>query len=73
MSTNKTIWEERVIKIPFGDVTEDAKHLGLILINTKNKIGFYLKLFQRIQTQNDSYINSKIQVWKGYGEISVGY
>ena len=35
MKTNKTIWEGRVIKIPFSDLPEDAKHLKLIWINTK--------------------------------------
>ena len=33
VNTNKTIWEGRVIKIPFSDVLEDAKHLKLIWIN----------------------------------------
>ena len=37
MNTNKTIWEGRVIKIPFSDVPEDAKHLKLIWINTKKE------------------------------------
>ena len=30
LNNNKTIWEGRVIKIPFSDVPEDAKHLKLI-------------------------------------------
>ena len=37
MNTNKNIWEVRVIKIPFSDVPEDAKHLKLIWINTKKE------------------------------------
>ena len=37
MNTNKTIWEVRVVKIPFSDVPEDAKHLKLIWINTKKE------------------------------------
>ena len=40
VNTNKTIWEGRVIKIPFGEMSEDAKHLKLIWINTKRKKGF---------------------------------
>ena len=39
----------------------------------KMKIGFLFKKIQRIQTQKDSYIKSKIQVLRGYGEISVVY
>ena len=35
VDSNKTIWEGRVLKIPFSDVPEDAKHLKLIWINTK--------------------------------------
>ena len=37
MNTNETIWEGRVIKIPFSDVPEDAKHLKLIWINKKRE------------------------------------
>ena len=33
VNTNKTILEGRVIKIPFSEVPEDAKHLKLIWIN----------------------------------------
>ena len=40
VNTNKTIWEGRVIKIPFSKMSEDAKHLKLIWINTKRKKGF---------------------------------
>ena len=36
VKTNKTIWQGRVITIPFSDFPEDAKHLKLIWINTKN-------------------------------------
>ena len=73
VNTNKTIWVGRVIKILFVYFLEDSKHLKLIWINKKGKIGFYWNFFQRIQTQKDSYINSEIQGWRGYGEISVGY
>ena len=37
VNTNKTIWEGRVIKIPFSEKSEDAKHLKLICINTKKE------------------------------------
>ena len=37
MNTNKTIWEGRVIKIPFSEKSEDAKHLKLIWINKKKE------------------------------------
>ena len=40
VNTNKTIWEGGVIKIPFSEVPEEAKHLKLIWINTKRKKGF---------------------------------
>ena len=35
VNTNKTIWEGRVIKIPFSVKSKDAKHLKLIRINKK--------------------------------------
>ena len=44
VKTNKTIWEGRVIKIPFSYLPEDAKHLKLIWINTKRKIDFLLEI-----------------------------
>ena len=37
VNTNKTIWEGRVIKTPFSEMSEDAKHLKLIWINTKKE------------------------------------
>ena len=37
VNTYKTIWEGRVIKIPFSEMSEDAKHLKLIWINTKKE------------------------------------
>ena len=37
VNTKKTIWEGRVIKIPFSEKAEDAKHLKLIWINTKKE------------------------------------
>ena len=37
VNTNKTIWEGWVIKIPFSEKSEDAKHLKLIWINTKKE------------------------------------
>ena len=37
VNTKKTIWEGRVIKIPFSENSEDAKHLKLIWINTKKE------------------------------------
>ena len=43
VNTNKTILEGRVIKIPFSDVLEDAKHLKLIWINTKKEDRFFIK------------------------------
>ena len=39
----------------------------------KGRWGFDYKLFQRIRTKNDSYINSEIQGLRGYREISVRY
>ena len=33
VNTKKSIWEGRVIKIPFSEKSEDAKHLKLIWIN----------------------------------------
>ena len=40
VNTNKTIWEGRVVKIPFSEMSEYAKYLKLIWINTKRKKGF---------------------------------
>ena len=40
VNTKKTIWEGRVIKIPFSEKSEYAKHLKLIWINKKMKKGF---------------------------------
>ena len=37
VNTNKTIWEGRVIKTPFSEMSEDAKHLKLIWINTEKE------------------------------------
>ena len=37
VNTKKTIWEGRVIKIPFSEKSEDSKHLKLIWINTKKE------------------------------------
>ena len=37
MKTNKTIWEGRVIRIPFSDFPVDAKHSKLLWINTKKE------------------------------------
>ena len=37
VNTEKTIWEGRVIKIPFSEKLEDAKNLKLIWINTKKE------------------------------------
>ena len=37
VNTKKTIWEGRVIKIPFSKKSEYAKHLKLIWINTKKE------------------------------------
>ena len=37
VNTKRTIWEGRVIKISFSEKSEDAKHLKLIWINTKNE------------------------------------
>ena len=37
VNTKKTIWEGRVITIPFCEKSEDAKHLKLIWINTKKE------------------------------------
>ena len=37
VNTNKTICEGRVIKTPFSDLPEDAKHLKLIWINKKKE------------------------------------
>ena len=46
MNTNKTIWEGRVIKIPFSDFPEDAKQYKLIWINKKKE--------DRVSTRNCS-------------------
>ena len=48
--------------------------MKLICINAKkeDRVLFFI-FIQRIETQKDSYINSEIQVWRGYEEISVGY
>ena len=43
VNTNKTILEGRVIKIPFSDFPEDAKHLKLIWINTKKEDRVFIK------------------------------
>ena len=43
VNTNKTIWEGRVIKIPFSEKSEDAKHLKLIWINTKKEESVLIK------------------------------
>ena len=37
VNTNRTIWEGRFIKMPFSEMSEDAKHLKLIWINTKKR------------------------------------
>ena len=37
VNTRKIIWEGRVIKIPFSENSEDAKHLKLIWMNTKKE------------------------------------
>ena len=37
VNTKRNIWEGRVIKIPFSEKSEDAKHLKLIWINTKKE------------------------------------
>ena len=42
VNTNKTIWEGRVIKIPFSYFPEDPKHLKLIWINTKREDRFLI-------------------------------
>ena len=38
VDTNNTIWEGRVIKIPFNEKSEDAKNLKLIWMNTNETI-----------------------------------
>ena len=43
VNTKKTIWEGRVIKIPFSEKSEDAKHLKLIWVNTKTEEGVLIK------------------------------
>ena len=43
VNTNKTILEGRVIKIPFGDLPEDAKHFKLIWIHTKKEDRVFIK------------------------------
>ena len=47
MNTNKTIWEGRVIKIPFSDVPEYAKYLKLIWISTKKEERVLIKFFPK--------------------------
>ena len=44
VNTKKTIWEGRVIKIPFSKKLEDAKHLKLIWINTKKEERVLIKI-----------------------------
>ena len=43
VNTKKTIWEGRVIKIPFIEKSEYAKHLRLIWINTKKEERVFIK------------------------------
>ena len=47
MNTDRIIWEGRVIKTPFSDVPEDAKHLKLIWINTKTEERVLFKVFPK--------------------------
>ena len=47
MNTKKTIWEGRVIKIPFSKKLEDAKHLKLIWINTKKEERVLIKNYSK--------------------------
>ena len=37
LNTKRTVWEGRVVKIPFSEKSEDAKHLKLIRISTKKE------------------------------------
>ena len=60
VNTKKTIWEGRVIKIPFSEKSEDAKYLKLIWINTKKEervlINFFSKeLKKRIPVSTQRY------------------
>ena len=48
VNTKKTIWEGRVIKIPFSEKSEDSKHLKLIWINTKKEERVLIKKIKRI-------------------------
>ena len=59
MKTNKTIWEVRVIKIPFSDVPEDAKHLKLIWINTKKEDRVLIKNCSKEYKQKRIPISTK--------------
>ena len=34
VNNNKNIWEGRVIKIPFSEISEDVNHLNLLWNNT---------------------------------------
>ena len=56
MNTNETIWEGRVVKIPFSDVPEDAKHFKLIWINTiKGRKGLNKKFPKNTNTKGYLY------------------
>ena len=45
VNAEKTIWEGRVIKIPFSEKSEDSKHLKLKWINTKKEERVLIKHF----------------------------
>ena len=72
VNTKKTIWEGRVIKIPFSENSEDAKNLKLIWINTKKEERVLIKNCSKEYKKKDTCINSEIPGWRWYGEISVG-
>ena len=61
-----------VIKIILSDFTEDYNYLKLIWINTKKEYKVFIRNCSK-EYKKDSYINSEMQEWRGYGEISVGY
>ena len=47
VNNKKTIWEGRVIKIPFIEKSEDSKHLKLIWINTKKEERVLIKHYPK--------------------------
>ena len=70
----KINWEGRVIKIPFIDLPEDSNYLKLIWIHTKMEDKVLIRNGSKEYKHKIITItNQRYKVWRGYGEISVGY